>query len=304
MGDGRWDASQWTRYASDVAAKPREMIFRGKGISPDLDPKFVDLRESLDSVSNPSATPVMVFVDVTGSMGYLAEAIVKKGLGVIMREIYDRDPIPDPHVLCGAVGDAFSDDAPLQVTQFEAEVGKLMPQVERIWIEGGGGGNGGESYQAAWWFAAHKTRCDAFRKRGRKGYLFTIGDEKPHSYLSREQIRTQLGGTTERDLRLVDLYQDVTRNWNVFHLITPTGTTDEQNAVRAWRDVVGERAIEIEDEEALAEVIVSTIQVVEGADASRVAESWAGRTSGIVHKAIAGLQSRGGDSTNEGFVRF
>lgn len=304
MGDGRWDASQWTRYASDVAAKPREAIFRSSGIAPDLDPLHIELRESIDSVSNPNSTPVMVFVDVTGSMGHLAETIVKKGLGVIMREIYDRDPIPDPHVLCGAVGDAFADAAPLQVTQFEAEVHKLLPQVERIWIEGGGGGNGGESYAAAWWFAAHKTRCDASRKRGRKGYLFTIGDEKPHPQLTRDQIVSQLGGASEGDVRLLDLHKLVTRHWNVFHLITPTGTTDEQNAVRAWRDVLGERAIEVDDHEALAEVIVSTIQVVEGADPAAVAGSWAGQTSRIVHKAIARLQGPGDDAGSTGFVRF
>ena len=64
MGDGRWDASQWTRYASDVAAKPREAIFRGNGMSPDLDPRYVDLRESVDSASNPQAPPVMVIVGV------------------------------------------------------------------------------------------------------------------------------------------------------------------------------------------------------------------------------------------------
>lgn len=304
MGQGRWDASQWTRYASDVAAKPREAIFRGTGVAPDLDPRYVDVRESLDSASNPHATPVMVFVDVTGSMGHLAENIVKKGLGVIMREIYDRDPIPDPHILCGAVGDTFSDRAPLQVTQFEAEVGKLMPQVERIWIEGGGGGNGGESYAAAWWFAAHKTRCDAIRNRGRKGYIFTIGDEKPHAYLTRDQIVSQLGGNAETDVRLGDLHRAVTQHWNVFHLITPTSTTDEQHAVRAWRDIVGERAIEVDDHEALAEVIVSTIQVVEGADPAAVANSWSGTTAGIVHKAIARLQGPGDAPGDRGFVRF
>ena len=304
MGDGRWDASQWTRYASDVAAKPREAIFRGNGMSPDLDPRYVDLRESVDSASNPQATPVMVIVDVTGSMGYLAETIVKKGLGVIMREIYDRDPIPDPHVLCGAVGDAFSDAAPLQVTQFEAEVHKLLPQVERIWIEGGGGGNGGESYAAAWWFAAHKTRCDAIRKRSRKGYLFTIGDEAPHSRLTRDQVVNHLGGTAEGDLRMSDLHEVVTRHWNVFHLITPTTITNDQNAVRAWRNLIGERAIEVDDHEVLAEVIVSTIQVIEGANAETVVGSWTGRTAGIVHKAIARLQAPGSDPGGSGFVRF
>lgn len=302
MGDGRWDASQWTRYARDVSAKPREAIFKQQdGASPDLDARYIDMRESLDSSSNPSATPVMIFVDVTGSMGYLAENIVKRGLGVIMREIYNRDPIPDPHVLCGAVGDAFSDRSPLQVTQFEAEVHRLMPQVERLWIEGGGGGNGGESYPAAWWFAVHKTRCDAIRKRGRKGYLFTIGDEAPHARLTRDQIVGDLGGRAEADARLEELWSAVTQHWNVFHLLTPTGTSDEQDALGKWRRIMGERVIEVEEDESLAEVIVSTIQVIEGADATDVVRSWGGATGKAVQRAIAGLRP---PQIGEGPVRF
>ena len=75
-----------------------------------------------------------------------------------------------------AIGDAECDRAPLQVTQFEADI-RLADQLRELWIEGGGGGNRGESYHLPWAFAAMRTSTDCFERRGRKGYLFTIGDE-------------------------------------------------------------------------------------------------------------------------------
>ena len=175
-------------------------------------------------------------------MGVLAEVIIKQGLGTIMQAIYDRRPVTDPHILCMALGDAFTDSAPLQVTQFEASVEPLTNQVRKLYLEGNGGGNGGESYALAWLFAASKTKCDAF-KRGRKGFLFTIGDEAPHRTVTREQAERFAGVSVEADLDARSLLDSLKDDWQVFHLIVETSSTKEQNAVKKWRELLGERAV-------------------------------------------------------------
>lgn len=285
MGSNRWDAATWSGYSAKTQAQTQQQIFRQSGIHPDLDPRNITVRESCDSAANPQSTPIIIITDVTGSMGMLAEQIVKKSLGIIMKEIYDRKPVTDPHVLIGAVGDSKCDQAPFQVTQFEADI-SLAEQTEKIFIEGNGGGNGGESYLLAWYFAAMKTRCDAQIKRGRKGYIFTIGDEAPHADALQHEIKAVFGDDTERGYTAKELLAMASPNWEVFHLKVHS---DRDNRDRRWADLLGERALEITDVDKLGEVIVSTIQVVEGADAAQVASSWSGDTSLVVQKAVGGL---------------
>ena len=268
-----------------IPAQARQQIFTQSGLHDDLNPLKIAVRESVDSAANPNSTPIILAVDETGSMGVLAEVIIKKGLGTIMEEIYERKPVTDPHILCMGIGDAFSDRAPIQVTQFEASI-VLADQVKNIYLEGNGGGNGGESYLLAHYFAAFKTKCDAQVKRKRKGYLFTIGDEAPHPKLTRDQVKTFIGDDVEADLSAKDLLGVLSPNWEVFHLIVKPSYPE---AVTKWVELLGERAIQVADHEKLAEVIVSTMQVIEGHDADKVIKSWSGDTSLVVQKAVGGL---------------
>jgi hypothetical protein len=87
-----------------------------------LNPAKIKMRESRDSDDNLPSTPIIVGIDVTGSMGVLAETLVKRGLKPLFEEILDRKPVTDPHVMAMAIGDAWCDRAPLQVTQFEADI--------------------------------------------------------------------------------------------------------------------------------------------------------------------------------------
>ena len=183
MGGTRWSPTDWDKYSTTTQTKSQQQIFTGKTMNADLDPKSIKVRESVDSPANPKSTPLIIAVDQTGSMGYLATEIIKTGLGVIMGEVYSRKPISDPHIMCMAVGDSKCDSSPLQATQFEADL-KLAEQMENFFIEAGGGGNGGESYHLAWYFAAMKTKTDSIIKRGKNGYLFTIGHEPPHMTLT------------------------------------------------------------------------------------------------------------------------
>ncbi len=297
MGSSRWDPTDWQQHATRTASQTQQQIFTQRALHTDLNP-LGKIRESCDSAANPLSTPIIIGVDDTGSMGVLAETIIKSGLGVIMQEIYDRKPVTDPHVLCAAIGDVECDRSPLQVTQFEASV-VLADQVKNFHIEGGGGGNGGESYPLLWYFAAYQTRCDSQIKRGKKGYLFTIGDECPHLNLSKSQIIGVFGGC-EADYGIRELLDLVQQQWEVFHLIVRPHSG--QPVMETWKSLLGERAMLVSDHTKLAEVIVSTIQVIEGHDHAAVAQSWSGDTSLVVAEATRGLVARG--ASGSGVVRL
>lgn len=292
MGNGRWSATDWSAYATtNVSGKTTRQIFSASSMKDAYDPKLITKRESRDSASNPYSTPVILASDVTGSMGMIAHQLMEKGLNTLATELYDRRPVSDPHIMVMAVGDAKTDRAPLQATQFEADIA-LADQVRDLWIEGAGGGNGGESYCSAHLFAAWKTSCDAIEKRGRKGYLFTIGDEPVHDGMTKGEIERVFGMPCEADLSAKDCLTLAQRGWDVFHIILAKeghAAYHLPEVEASWRRILPERTILLDDVNALAETVISIMQVHEGARAADVAASWSGSTSIAVAGALKGL---------------
>lgn len=294
MGSGRFTSEDWVSYAttSSYSTKSTEEIFSKSNLDSELDPKGVVLRESRDSADNPASNAIILALDVTGSMGMIADTMARNGLPTLMTNIYDRKPVTDPHIMCMGIGDAEAGDrAPLQVTQFEADI-RISKQLEKVYLEHGGGGNSYESYALAWYFAAQHTSIDCFEKRDKKGYLFTIGDELPTPYLRKQDIERVCGDTIQSSkLEIKDILTLASRSWNIFHIVVEEGNYALGNPKvhSAWVDVLGQRALKLSDHTKLAELIVSTIQIAEGHDAEAVAKSWDGKTELVIRKATKGL---------------
>ena len=299
MGNGRWDSNAWAGYtARTTAGKSQSQIFTSRVMQDTYNPAKIEFRESRDSADNPASTPIVLASDVTGSMGMIAETLMRDGLNTLATEIYDRKPVTDPHIMIMGVGDAKTDQAPLQVTQFEADI-RVAEQARELWLEGYGGGNGGESYSAAHLFAATKVRADAVEKRGRKGYLFTIGDEPIHDGMTKTEIERVLGLNVEADLSAGEIMRMVSREWEVFHIaLVNEGycRNGRDRVLASWRAILPERTIQLEDVNALAETVVSLIQVTEGATAADVASSWSGSTSLVVANALKGVPAKTGQA--------
>ena len=294
MGAGRWDADDWAKYAKTNShdTKSRDELLSSRNLHSDLDPKNV-IRESRDSDINPKSTPIIIGMDVSGSMGMVSEVMVRKGLNKTITELYARKPVTDPHILLAAIGDAEAgDSAPLQVTQFEADL-RLAEQTEKIWIYGGGGGNSYESYLLVPYFAATQTATDSFSKRGKKGYIFTIGDEGPTPYLrSRDLERvTGKGLPNGGNISSDEVLTLSSREWDYFHIIVEEGShaRSHPEVLLLWQKVLGQRVILLSDHTKLAEVIVSAIQIAEGETHDAVSSSWDGSTSLVVRSATKSL---------------
>jgi hypothetical protein len=303
MGSGSFDMGAYATTSSSLRGSSVKSTFKSSGMKDYLNPKGVVMRESRDSVDNPNATAIIVALDVTGSMGDVANKIAIEGLGTLFGEILSRKPISDPHMMFMAVGDVFSDEAPLQVSQFEAD-NRILEQLRDIYVEGNGGGNQSESYTFPWYFAAMHTSIDCFEKRKKKGYLFTLGDEKCPPTLPASKIEEFLGENPERDFTAAELLAMVEKSYHVFHIVIEEGSfarNHHPEVMKSWRDILGQRVISLSDYTKLAEVIVSTIQVVEGEDKATVAKSWSGDTSLVVSNAIKDLATVG---DSKGVVRF
>jgi len=297
MGWGRWDSGTWSSYkTAHVSGKPASAVFTSSDMKEAYDPAKVTVRESRDSGDNPRSTPVILAADVTGSMGMVADALLRDGLNTLATEIYDRKPVTDPHVMVMAVGDAECDRAPLQATQFEADV-RLADQVRELWIERGGGPNAGESYMLAHLFAAKKTATDAWEKRRKKGYLFTIGDEPVLPKVTVDQAARFLGLQIKEDLTAEECIAMASQAYEVFHVVVAErlhGSARADQVLSQWNRLLPQRVIVLSDHTKVAETVVSAIQVNEGASKADVAASWGGGTALVVADAVRALREAGG----------
>ncbi len=287
MGSGTFDASAYRAYSATTRGKSTDEIYSSRSINKNLDPKGVNIRESRDSADNPNSTPIIVALDVTGSMGIIADVLAREGLGTLFTELLDRKPVTDPHLMFMAVGDANFDQAPLQVSQFEAD-NRIVEQLTQIFIEHGGGGNCFESYNLPWYFAANHTVHDSLIKRGKRGYLFTIGDEESPQALTKAQIKEVIGDDMEREQSSDEMLADAQRMYDVFHIVIEEGdhARNQPEKVRSsWAALLGQHVIHLADHKKLAETIVSTIEVVEGRDAKTATHKF----GSVVYDAVKHL---------------
>ncbi len=272
MGGGSFDPKSYAAFSATTRGKTVDEVYSSRGLDPSLSPLGVKVRESRDSADNPNSTPLIVALDVTGSMGMIADVIARTGLGVLFNEILDSKPIVDPHLMFMGVGDAHHDRAPLQVSQFEAD-NRIVEQLTKLWLEHGGGGNCSESYNLPWYFAAAHTVLDSMIKRGKRGYLFTVGDEEAPAAVTKAQIKTIIGDDLERDLSSLEMLEMAKRSYDVFHIIIEEGDWARQRpgpVFDSWTKLLGQNVVKLADHTKLAETIVSIIEVREGRDTSKL----------------------------------
>ena len=262
MGYGSYDSVQRSHRSvtKGYDTKQRDDIFeqnKKAEIHEGLNPHGISNRECRDSEAHPNATPVQLYLDVTGSMGHIPHELIKSGLPTLMSTLIERG-VPDAALMFGAIGDHKCDQGPLQVAQFESGDAELDMWLERTWLEGGGGGNGGESYLLAWYFAANHVKTDAFIKRGQKGFLFTVGDEPVHSTVDSDAVKRLMGNTaiTEgRGYSSGDLLAAAQRSNHVFHIHVDHGRSVDPY----WKELLGENLILVSDHRDIPKIIAEKI---------------------------------------------
>lgn len=268
MGSGLWSTDVYdaaARFRKTTGASAFGHTASGAtSTHPALDPRGVTMRESRDSAEHPQSVPIAVLFDVTGSMRSVPRALQAKLpqlLGLLLRKGY----VSDPQIMFGAIGDATCDRAPLQVGQFESD-NRMDDDLGRILLEGGGGGQKTESYELALYFMARHTATDRFDKRGRRGYLFIIGDEMAYSRVKRSEVRDWIGDGLESDISLADVVTEVTRRWETYYIL-PQGASyaGDTEVLGFWHDLLGQNVIELADLDAVTETIALTVGIGEDA---------------------------------------
>lgn len=229
-----------------------------------MNPYGVACRESRDSDAHPDSRAVAVLFDVTGSMQSVPR-ILQQNLCQLMDLLLQKNYLADPQILIGAIGDATCDRAPLQIGQFESCI-EIDENLGRLWLEGGGGGHITESYELAMYFMARKTSIDCLEKRGRRGYLFLIGDEVPYPRVKRHEVAEVIGDRLAEDIPLEGLVRELEQKYETYFILpNMTSHYDNPQIHRRWTGLLGQNVLRLEDPAGISELIASTIGLSEGA---------------------------------------
>lgn len=221
MGSGTWTSTSYVNHSTvsrgysnmdDFYNASAQELYRSKQLNEVLNPKGV-MRECVDSDEHPETIPVILALDVTGSMGSAAEAVAKQ-LNDIMTELYKS--VKDVEFCIMAIGDLSYDNAPIQMGQFESDI-RIAEQLEKVYFERGGGGNAWESYTAAWYMGLNHTKLDCWN-RGKKGIIITMGDEPMNPYLPMQPLAKVTGDNIQGDIDTKSLYEAVTKKFDVYHI--------------------------------------------------------------------------------------
>jgi hypothetical protein len=240
-----WHGKGTYRYGSDGSAKRAKAAERAKSHGPRTyggrsgpNEKIIDPSKR---ISSESTNPLIVAVDVTGSMASWPA------------EIFDRLPLlfntlsqyrEDLEICFVAIGDARCDRWPLQVTTFasgfdlEQQLGSLFGV--------GGGGDAPESYGLfAHWVNTHVEVPNAQDPP----FLIVYGDITMHEKIRRADISQVLGDKVRSDVDAIKAWQQLSSTWNAWFLRRPGGRQGD-SVDKQWARAIGAQKIfHIEDEQ-------------------------------------------------------
>ena len=235
MGSGSWTKASYSAYNTsagksyDVSTnRVVNQVFTQRKMDDSLNPRLFSIRECVNSDEHPNTIPIILALDVTGSMGRSCKETAE-ALGVIMESLYEKHK--DIEFCVMGIGDLAYDSAPIQMSQFESDV-RIAEALDKIYMEHGGGGNSYESYTAAWWMGLNRTSLDRINKQGKKGIIITMGDEPLNPYLPVNELNDAVNGKVQSDIDTNALYEEASKKFDIFHI----AIDDDGNCYRDYKD--------------------------------------------------------------------
>jgi len=289
MGYGSYSAADWSKLKSSRQLSNTNSVsevFTRKSCDPKYDPRYIGTRECFDSDDHPNSTPIVVGLDVTGSMGYLAVKVASEALNELIMKLYSTGSVEDPALMCAAYGD-YRDVSPLQVTQFESDI-RIAEQLLELYFENGGSGDVVPT--CLWHFLANHTNIDAIKKRKQKGFVFTIGDNAEiRKDISPAVTIHRVMGDKSEATSPEDVLKEAEKKFHLFHIMI--GGDNQYN-----RQLMNGHAMTIQrtDIDLIPQIIISTIQLQNGKKKKDVLEQWDALERPRLENILGQLQIRTG----------
>ena len=268
MGYSSWNSATYASYSNEVGRTYNATLdtftdvytsssqaFVAQEIDKAMNPKNV-LRECVDCKEHPTTKPIILALDVTGSMGSTAIEVQKK-LNPIMKEIYKK--ITDAEIMVMAIGDLAYDNSPIQISQFESDI-RIAENLDKIYFENGGGGNDYESYTAAWYMGVKHCKLDCWA-RGKKGLIITMGDEPINPYLPQSQLECVTGDILQDKIETSKLYEEAAEKYEIYHICVQSKSYPNQTRQKdTFAKVIGNQNVFISSVDNIFKTIINIVE--------------------------------------------
>ena len=254
-GSKRYDygsaRARYDRAASAAGATgPRAYI---RAAAPDE--KITDPKGKV--ISSDSADPVIFAVDVTGSMASWPA------------EIFDRLPLlyqtlakyrPDAEFSFCAIGDATTDQFPLQITDFDKNINGLEKKLKALGCEGGGGGQLTESYE----LFGHFMDAHCKTSKATSPFLLICGDEAFYEKVDPSQVKHYIGDRLESAISSEKIWGSLLQKFNLYLLHKPYGDggdlSSDKEIKSKWAKAIGmQRIIDLPSADRVVDVAMGLI---------------------------------------------
>lgn len=212
-----------------------------------------------------SRLPIVVCVDVTGSMRQYPKLIFEK-LCILYNEIMyflPEDVKKEFEISFSAVGDANFDKAPLQITDF-AKGKELDSNITSLYPEGGGGEDPDrrchESYELAAYYYAEKTELVQVLSDYRPIFFF-ISDETFYGKVSKDHVKKLIGDDLENDMESDEVFSRLRSKFAVYNLRKSyPRSTEDPWIEQTWKETIGiHNVVTMSDPTRVVDVIIGIV---------------------------------------------
>ncbi len=202
-------------------------------------------------LSTESTSPIVVAIDVTGSMQSWPETFFEK-LPLLYGEV--KRYLPDTEISFAAVGDVGFDSYPVQLCEF-AKGKSLDKKITSLYPEGGGGGNEKESYELiAYEYAEH---CDM--PKSKNPLFFFLGDEGFYDKIPKTRVKEYLGHDIGETVSSMDIMTKLKSQFKVYAL-RKEYHNGESKIRGQWERALGaENVMMMEDPKRVVDCIIGVV---------------------------------------------
>lgn len=221
-------------------------------------------RTSLDSSMSPNGkilesktkNPIIVILDVTGSNINFARLVYDK-MPMFYGQIEQKGYLEDFDIAFCAVGDAYTDEYPLQIGSFAKGI-ELDSWLEKVVLEGMGGGQEKESYELVAYYLLKNMKLE----EGSKPIIFFIGDEAPYPTVNKYQAEKFGIKCRENNIEPFKLLREKVGD-NVFMLLNKyCGDSFVSEITSSWVErLAPEHVIKIREEKSIVDLMLGIISM-------------------------------------------